>query len=313
MDRLDAMKVFCKVVETGGFSRAADKLGISTSSVTNQIAALEAHFGVKLLNRTTRSMSLTGEGRQCHAYALRLLGDMSELEDSLQESAQQPRGVLRVDMPGILARLYVAPALPRFMERYPDITLKMTAGDSMIDMVEEGVDVLLRIGELPDSQLVARTLCHTQYVTCASPAFVARHGTPQTPEQLGDFPCLNFLYPKSRQVRAWRFQQEGEAFSFTPQGKVAMDHVEALIAAAQEGAGIVQHMSVSLRAPLRSGALVPLLQDWQAAGPDVSVLYQQKHQRAAKVKAFVDFVAEQFAEAGGTAPPTATAPARRAG
>ncbi|KQW99921.1 LysR family transcriptional regulator [Massilia sp. Root418] len=299
MDRLDALKVFCTVVESGGFSRAADKLGISTSSVTNQVAALEAHFGVKLLNRTTRSMSLTGEGRQCHAYAQRLLAEMGELEDSLQESAQQPRGVLRVDMPGILARRYVAPALPLFMERYPDITLRVTAGDRFIDMVEEGVDVLLRIGELPDSQLVARTLCRTQYVTCAAPSFIARHGVPQAPEQLGEFPCLNFLYPKSRQVRAWRFQQGGEAFSHTPQGKVAMDHVEALIAAAAQGAGIVQHLSVSLREPLRSGALVPLLQEWQADGPDVSVLYQRKHQRAAKVKAFVDFVGEVFAEPGG--------------
>ena len=303
MDRLEALRVFCTVVETGGFSRAADKLGISTSSVTNQIAALEAHFGVKLLNRTTRSMSPTGEGRQCHAQALRLLGDMVELEDSLQESVQLPRGVLRVDMPAILARLYVAPALPRFMAAYPDITLRMTAGDRMIDMVEEGVDVLLRIGELPNSQLVARTVCRTRYVTCASPAFLERHGAPQTPEQLGDFPCLNFLYPKSRQVRAWRFEHQGEAYSHTPQGRVAMDHVEGLIEAAKAGAGIVQHMSVSLRDALRSGELVPLLADWQAAGPDVSALYQQKHQRAAKVKVFVDFVADVFAEGGGLRAP----------
>lgn len=295
MDRLDALKVFCTVVETGGFSRAAEKLGMSTSSVTNQIAALEAHFGVKLLNRTTRSMSPTGEGRQCHAYALRLLGDMQELEDNLLESVQLPRGLLRVDMPAILARLVVAPALPRFLAAYPDITLKMTAGDRMIDMVEEGVDVLLRIGELPDSQLVARTVCQTRYVTCASPAFLERYGMPQAPEQLGDFPCLSFLSPKSRQVRPWRFEHQGEAVSHTPQGRVAMDHVEGLIEAAKAGAGIVQHLSVSLREPLRSGELVPLLVDWQAAGPDVSVLYQQKHQRAAKVKVFVDFVAELFA------------------
>ncbi len=294
MDKLDSLKVFCTVVETGAFNRAADKLGISTSSVTNHVAALEAHFGVKLLHRTTRSMSLTGEGRQCHAYALRLLNEMSELEDSLLESGRAPRGVLRVDMPGILARLYVAPALPRFQASYPDITLKMTAGDRHIDMVEEGVDVLIRIGELPDSQLVARTVCQTQYVTCASPDYLRQHGTPQTPEELDGHTCLAFLYPKSRQVRPWRFEHAGDASSHTPQGRVAMDHVDALIEVAKAGGGIAQHLSISLQEPLRSGALVPLLQDWQAPGPAVSVLYQRRHQRAAKVKVFVDFVAALF-------------------
>lgn len=299
MDRLDAMKVFCAVVETGGFSKAADKLGISTSSVTNQVLGLEAHFGVKLLNRTTRSMSLTAEGRQCHERALQLLDDMSELESSLQDATQTPRGSLRVDMPGIIGRLFVAPALPRFLAAYPEIALRMTAGDRMLDMVEEGVDVLIRIGELPDSKLIARTVCKTRYVTCASPEFLSRHGRPETPESLAGFPCLNFLYPKSRQVRPWVFQHSdggggGETFAHTPQGSVAMDHVESLIEVAKAGGGIAQHLSVSLAGPLRSGALVPLLEAWQAPGPDVSVLYQQKHHRAAKIKVFVDFVESLF-------------------
>lgn len=300
MDRLDALKVYCAVVETGGFSKAADKLGISTSSVTNQVVGLETHFGVKLLNRTTRSMSLTAEGRQCYEHALRLLGDMSELEGSLQDATQTARGILRVDMPGIIGRLFIAPALPRFLAAYPEITLKMTAGDRMIDMVEEGVDVLIRIGELPNSNLIAKTVCRTRYVTCASPDFLRRHGSPQTPENLAAFPCLNFMYPKSRQVRPWVFQHAGdgetggESFMHTPQGGVAMDHVESLIEVAKAGGGIAQHLSVSLAEPLRTGALVPLLEEWQAAGPDVSVLFQQKHHRAAKIKVFVEFVETVF-------------------
>jgi LysR family transcriptional regulator for bpeEF and oprC len=294
MDRLDALKVFCAVVDCGGFSKAAEKLGISTSSVTHQIGTLEAHFGVKLLNRTTRSMSLTDEGRQCVEQARRLLEDMGELESSLNLSRRAPSGTLRIDLPGILARLYVAPALPAFLERHPALNVKMTASDRLTDMVDEGVDVLIRIGELPSSNLFAKTLARTSYVTCASPGFIARHGQPRTPEQLDAFRCLNFVYPKARQIRPWAFQRNGEGLTHTPRGALASDHVESLIEMALAGGGIVQHFSVSLAEHLRSGALVALLVDWQAPGPDVSVLFQHKHQRAAKIKAFIDFAEEVF-------------------
>jgi len=294
MDKLDALKVFCTVVEAGSFTKTADKLGISSSSVTNQIISSEGHFQVKLLNRTTRSMSLTDEGRRCYEHALRLIGDMTELEDSLQDTVQTPTGTLRVDMPGILARLYVAPALPHFLATYPDISLKMTAGDRIIDMIEEGVDVLIRIGKLQNSGLVAKTVGKTAYVTCASPEFLHRHGTPETPDDLSKYACLNFLYPKSRQVRPWVFQHDGDIFTRTSASRLAMDHVDSVIEAGVAGAGIIQHLSVSLRGQLNSGALVPVLQPWQAPGPDVSVIFQQKHQRAAKVKAFVEFVERLF-------------------
>lgn len=297
MDRLDALKVFCAVVDSGGFSKAAEKLGISTSSVTHQIGTLETHFGVKLLNRTTRSMSLTDEGRQCVEQARRLLDDMGELENSLNLSQQEPSGTLRVDLPGILARLYVAPALPAFLEQYPALSVKLTASDRLTDMVDEGVDVLIRIGELASSNLIAKTLSRTSYVTCASPQFIARHGQPQTPEQLDEFRCLNFIYPKARQIRPWAFQRDGEGFSHTPRGTLASDHVESLIEMALGGGGIVQHFSISLAEHLRSGALLPLLVDWQAPGPDVSVLFQHKHHRAARIKVFVDFVEELFRKA----------------
>jgi LysR family transcriptional regulator for bpeEF and oprC len=294
MDRLDALKVFCAVVEAGGFSKAADRLGISTSSVTNQIGALETHFKARLLNRTTRSMSLTDEGRHCHEHALRLLADMDELESHLQHASQAPRGGLRVDMPGLISREIVAPALPQFLAAYPDITLRLTASDRLVDMVEEGIDVLLRIGALQNSNLIARPVLRTRYVCCAAPAFLERHGRPRRPEDLAGFACLNFLYPKSRLVRPWLFQHDGKVFSHTPQGRVATDHIDSLVGAACAGAGIVQALSVSVSAHLASGALLPLLVDYAAPGPDVSVLYQQKHHRAAKVGVFVDFLEHLF-------------------
>lgn len=292
MDRLDAMRVFCAVVEAGGFSRAAERLGMSTSSVTAQVAGLETHFRVKLLHRTTRSMSLTGEGRACYEQALRLLADMFELESSMHDAADTPSGTLRVDMPGLISRLYVAPALPRFLTQYPQITLRATASDRMVDMVEEGVDVLIRIGEVADANLVARPLMQTRFVCCASPDFVREHGAPASPAELADFACLGFVLPKSRRLRPWVFSG---AEAFTPQGRVAFDHVDSLLELCKAGGGIAQFMSLSVAEALRSGELVPLLEEWQADGPVVHALYQQRQQRAAKVRAFVDFAASLFA------------------
>ena len=294
MDRLDAMRVFCTVVETGGFSKAADKLGMSTSSVTNQVAALEAHFNIKLLHRTTRRMSLTDEGRQCYDQAQRLLDGMQELEGSLQGADQRPRGSLRVDVPALVARRFIAPALPRFVQAWPDITLQLSATDRHIDMVDEGIDVLVRIGELPDSALLAKTLRRTRYVCCASPAYIARHGAPQSLDELDRFACLHFVYPKSRQLRPWQFDVDGVRVTRLPRAVMAMDHAESLVEAAIAGCGIVQMTSLSVDEEIARGVLVPLLQPFSAAGPDVSVLYAQQRHRAAKVKVFVDFLQSLF-------------------
>lgn len=294
MDRLDGLKVFCSVVEAGGFRRAADRLGISTSSVTNQVAALEARFRVKLLHRTTRSMSLTDEGRQCYESAVRLLSDMSDLEDTLRHSTTAPSGLLRVDMPGIIGNQIVAPALPRFLLDYPEVTVRMSANDRLVDMVEEGIDVLVRIGNLLDSRLVAQTLASTRYVCCASPDYLARRGSPQSPQELDGFDCLSFLYPKSRRVRPWYFQGDGQPSSLAIRGIFVTDHVESLIGAARAGAGIIQVLSISVQEALASGALVPLLTDWTAPGPDVAVVFQQRQLRAAKVKVFVEFLHQTF-------------------
>jgi LysR family transcriptional regulator, regulator for bpeEF and oprC len=297
MDRLDALKVFCGVVETGGFSRAADRLGMSTSSVTNQVAALEAHFRVKLLHRTTRSMSLTEEGRQCYENAVRLLGDMDELERTLRHSTGAPSGVLRVDMPAILATRFVAPALPSFLSDYPEIALRMTATDKLVDMVDEGIDVLVRIGNLADSRLVARKLAATSYVCCAAPAYLERRGGPASPEELDAFDCLRFVYPKARRVRPWYFQRDGQVSTLSPRSAFSTDHVESLIAAAVGGCGIIQVLSISVRDEIARGALVPILTGYAAPGPDVAALFQQRQLRAARVTVFVDFLQGLFGSA----------------
>ncbi|MDB5989462.1 MAG: LysR family transcriptional regulator [Herbaspirillum sp.] len=300
MDRLDALKVFCTVVETGSFRSGADRLGVSTSSVTNQIAALEARFGVRLLNRTTRRMSLTDEGRHCYQMAQRILGDVGTLEDDLSGAHLEPRGLLRVDMPGLVSRLFVAPVLPSFLDRYPDITIRATVSDRLVDMVEEGIDVMVRIGSLPDSGLVARHLMPTKYICCASPAYLQRFGVPTRPEDLVDHRCLNFVLPKTRQIRSWQFirpdQPDEAALQHSPAGRIAMDHVDSLIAMCEAGAGIAQFMSLSVSEQLRDGRLIAILTDWQAPGPSVSALYQHRHHRVARVQVFLDFLVDIFKE-----------------
>ena len=300
MDRLDAMRVFCAVVEAGGFSRAAERLGMSTSSVTTHVASLEAHFRVKLLHRTTRSMSLTSEGSRCYQHALQLLADMQELESRLHEAADIPSGILRVDMPGLVSRLYMAPALPRFMAQYPEISLRATISDRLLDMVEEGVDVMIRIGPVADSGLVARQLMQTRFICCASPEFLRRHGLPTSPEALGDFPCLGFMLPKARRLRPWVFKGAGDVL---PRARISSDHADTLLELCKAGGGIGQFLSLSVADALSSGELLPLLEPWQADGPVVHALFQQRQQRAAKVRAFVDFVAELFAARAGSQAP----------
>ena len=219
---------------------------------------------------------------------------MAELEGDLRDSSLYPRGRLRVDMPAILSRTIIAPALGRFALAYPAIRLRLSAHDRTVDLVEGGIDVAIRIGELPPSGLIARPLAATSYLCCAAPAFIATHGQPATPEHLHDFACLGFIYPKSQQPRPWHFHRGGEQFTLSPHAVLETDHVESLIEAAKAGCGIVQVLSLSAAAAIRAGELVAVLADFTAPGPPVSAVYQQGQRSAAKVGAFVDFVTALF-------------------
>lgn len=295
MDRLESLRVFCQVVELNSFSRAAEQLEMSNATITNHIAALERHFGVRLLNRTTRKISLTDDGHSCYQRAQRLLGDMTELEDGLQGRRVTPQGILRVDVPTVIARIYLAPALARFSALYPDLSIRLNVGDRMVDMVEGRGDVWIRIGELKDSSMVARRIYQTRNLCCAAPEFLAQHGTPRTPQELSNFRCLAFIHPSSGQNVPWTFSKGKQEFSWAPPGNIAINHAETLIHAAASGAGIVQLLTLSLNPQIRAGLLQPVLADWATPGPPVSVVYHQSHQLSAKVRVFVDFVTELFA------------------
>lgn len=296
MDRFESLRVFCRIVEQGSLTRAAQLLEMSNSTVTNHLSSLESHLGVKLLNRTTRKLSLTDEGKACYERAREVLAGVNEMEETLRGATVTPKGVLRVDVPTAIGRLYIAPALPRFAAQYPDLTVRMTLGDRVLDAVEEGVDVSIRIGVLKDSGRVAHTVHRSRYMCCASPEFLATHGVPATPDDLERFRCLGFLQPTTGQPVPWFFMQQGVPFERTPPSRVWINHAESLINAAAAGGGVVQLLSLSLQPSVAAGTLRPVLEEWAAPGPPISVIYSKNRHLSAKVKAFVEFVRAVLAE-----------------
>lgn len=296
MDRLESLRIFCRVVELNSFSRAANQLQMSNASITNHIAGLESHFGVRLLNRTTRRLSLTDDGRSCYDRAQRLIAEMTELEDVLQGARLTPKGILRVDIPTAVGRIYIAPALAKFVARYPEVSLRVHVTDRAIDIIEERADVAIWMGEVKDPNMVARLLYQSHSLCCASPGFLRKHGIPTHPNQLAHLPCLGFIQPNTGQVVPWEFANGEESITLTPQASIAINHAESLIHAASTGAGIVQLLSSSLTPSIQAGQLVPILKEWTTRGPSISVVYPQNRHLSPKVRAFVDFITEVFAE-----------------
>jgi LysR family transcriptional regulator for bpeEF and oprC len=295
MDRLTGMEVFHWVVELGGFSRAADRLDLSKASVTAHIAALEKRLGVKLLNRTTRKLSLTDDGAAYLDHVRRILADVQETEAMLGAGQRVPRGVLRVEMPITLGRQYIVPALPRFAAQYPELQVMALLEDRRVNLVEEGTDVAVRIGPLADSSLVARRIFETPIITCASPEYLARYGEPATPQDLDAHNCLGMFAVSRGEVLPWVFEKGGERVVRTPGSRLIVSNADALLDAAVNGAGIVKMFAMYASRWVASGALRPILVDWQHPDPyPISVVYPQSRHLSAKVRVFVDFIAGLF-------------------
>lgn len=294
IDRFEALRVFCRIVEIGSFSRTARQLDMSNSSVTNHLTNLEKYLGVRLLNRTTRTLSLTDEGRACYERARDLLDRLGEMEENLRGAKLVPQGVLRVDVPTAIGRMYIAPALPRFTELYPELTVKMTLCDQALVPEEGGVDVSVRIGKIKDSGRVAKTIHRSRYVCCASPGVLAKHGIPGVPEDLARYPQLGFLQPTTGQPVPWFFAKSDITSEQMPDARIWINHAEALIDAAISGGGVIQLLSLSLQPYIEKGALMPILADWSAPGPPISVIYPPSRHQPAKISAFVRFLSELF-------------------
>jgi len=293
-DQLAAMAVFARVVEAGGFSAAARELGLSKSAVSKSVARLEDRLGLRLLNRTTRKLSLTEAGAAYHAGCRRMLAEAEAAEREVVRLAGAPRGTLKLDLPMSFGVSRIAPLLPAFLQRYPEVDLDVVFEDRRIDLVEEGYDLAVRIAALPDSSLVARRLCPVRRVVVASPAYLSTRGTPRRPEALAAHDCLLYHYLPSGDL--WRFLgPEGEERSVKVSGRARLNNGEALLTACIAGLGVALMPTFLCAEALRDGRLRRLLADWRdPAELAVHAVFPATRNLSPKVRAFVDHLAAAF-------------------
>jgi DNA-binding transcriptional LysR family regulator len=293
MDRLDAMRVFTRIVEQKSFSAAARDLGLPASTVTDAVKQLEARLGVRLLQRTTRHVSPTLDGE---AYYQRCLSILDEIEDAESAfSGAKPRGLLRIDVQGSLARRLILPRLPRFFAEYPGIELYMSEGDRFVDVVREGFDCVLRVGQPQVNDMVARRLALLPEVTVAAPAYIARSGRPERWDALDGHRMIGWRSSATGTVLPLEFMVEKERKTVTLPMTLSVNGAESYRAAARLGLGLIQVPRYALAEDFAQGMLVPVLEDTPPAPTPISLLYPQGRQLSPRVRAFIDWVEKIFA------------------
>ncbi len=289
------MRVFARVVEQGSFVRAAEDLDIARPTATIAVAKLEKRLGVRLLHRTTRSLSLTDEGRVFYEGCARVIDNLAEVEDSLSKVRASPRGKLRASTPNALIHQAFITGLPKFLAKYPELDVELVITDRAVNLVEEGIDCAVRAVSIPnDSTLVAHHIADVYWVTCASPGYLAAHGMPRRIADLAHHNCIRFISPSTGRVTDWRFENGKEKVTLTPRGNLGVTSLEGAVAAATAGVGIAQVSDVLAMVQFRSGALRPLFVEWAVPAPGFKVVYPSGRYLTAKVRAFTEFVAEVY-------------------
>jgi DNA-binding transcriptional LysR family regulator len=294
MDRFDAMQAFARVVEAGSFTKAADTLHMSKTSVTQLVQQLEARLRVKLLNRTTRRVRLTADGAVFYERAVRLLADLDDAETSLSSAAALPRGRLRVDVPSPFASLILVPALPAFHARYPDIQIDMGVSDRVVDLIGENVDCVVRGGEPTDQGLVARRVGDLRLGVYAAPGYLQRLGTPAHPRELedSDHRIVGFLWARSGKALPYAMRRDAETLHIHGRYVLAVDDGNAYLAAGLAGLGLLWLPDYMARQPLARGELLPLFEDWQLEPMPMYIAYPPNRHISLKLRVFIDWVIE---------------------
>ncbi|KDD66600.1 transcriptional regulator [Pseudomonas mandelii PD30] len=298
MDRFDAMQAFARVVEAGSFTKAAETLHMSKTTVTQLVQQLEARLRVKLLNRTTRKVNVTADGAVYYERVLRLLADMDDAETSLSGASTLPRGRLRVDVPSPLASMILVPALPAFYERYPDIQIDMGVSDRIVDMINENVDCVVRGGELTDQSLMARRVGDLQLGVFAAPSYLARVGMPAHPRELEDshHRIVGFLWARTGKAVPYALHNHVESVQIKGRYALAVDDGNAYLAAGLAGLGVLwlpKYMSKTFEA---RGELVPLFENWSLDPMPIYVAFPPNRHISIKLRVFIDWVAELMAQ-----------------
>lgn len=287
------MSVFVKVVEHGSFARAAERMNMSTSAVSRHVAELEAHLDTRLLNRTTRRISLTESGQAFYERTLQLLADLEEAEAVASSGTARPRGTIRLTCSINFGVRFIAPAIGSFQARFPEVRFDVSVSDRFVDLVEEGLDLAIRIGDIGNANLIARKIGEMQLVCCASPAYLKQHGSPRRPEDLTRHNCLTYEYAPVR--NQWPFlEKHGGDLKVRVAGSVHGNNGEILAAIAAEGTGIAFEPDFIVNPFIEAGKLTPILKNFLPAPSSVYAIYPSRRHLSAKVRAFVDFLTERF-------------------
>lgn len=292
MDRFQEMQVFVRIAERGSFTQAADDLQLPRATVSNLIQRLEARLGVRLLERTTRTVRLTPDGEAYRQRCVGLLADLEEADGLFRQAV--PKGLLRVNLQGTLARRFVVPALPAFLARHPQLELQIGEDDRLVDLVREGVDCVLRAGQLRDSSLVARRVALLPQLTCASASYLAQFGEPRTLADLAGHRAVNYLSSATGQALPMEFTVNGEVRTLNLSGPVSVTGADVYAGAAIAGLGLVQVPRYRVADELASGQLREVLADLPPPPLPVSVLYPQSRQLSVRVRAFTQWLRELF-------------------
>lgn len=290
MDRIDQLRIFVRVAQSGGFSVAAEQLGLPRPTVSLAIQQLEARLGARLFNRTTRRVSLTQDGEALLERSQPLVADAEELEQLFRPQARALQGRLRVDLPSRIARRQVVPALPAFFARHPGIELDLRSNDRTVDLVHEGMDCALRVGEMPSSSLVARPLGALRLIHCASPAYLARHGTPAQPSDLPQHLAVHYGTQTGARGAPWQWLEGGHCHTLTLPSQVAANNAETYIACCLAGLGLIQIPAFDVRDHLAAGELVEVLADWPPPAMPVQIVYPHRRHLSRRVQVFSDWL-----------------------
>lgn len=293
MDRFAAMSSFIQVVEQGSFARAAERLQMSTSAVSRHIADLESHLDARLLNRTTRKVSLSETGQAYYERAVQLLNDLGEAEALAESTHAAPRGTIKLSSSAAYAVMHLAPAIAEFQQRYPEVKFDVSLSERFVDLVEEGLDLAIRIGDLGDANLIARKIGDTELIACASPAYLETRGTPRHPRDLLRHNCFSYVHLATRDH--WRFfDRHGEAIEVEIDGKLRSNSGELAIAMASRGAGIALEPCFMFANALKEKRVVRVLQNYRGRSTGIHAVYPARRHLSNKVRTFVDFLHARY-------------------
>lgn len=292
MDRVDLFRIFLRVVECASFTRAAASLDLPRSSVSAAIQTLEQRVGTRLLARSTRRVSPTADGEAFYARCQQLVADVEETEALFRRGKAALSGTIKVDLPGRIGRLIVAPALPAFLDRYPGIGIELGVTDRAINLIEEGVDCTVRVGPLADSGLFARPIGALALINVASTAYLRRHGRPRTPADLAKHWVVRYASPTTGRADEWTWQENGSTHGTRVRSRVTVNSAEACIACCEAGLGLIQIPAYDVAEPLRSRKLAEVLQDYRAEPLPMTLLYPSRQHLSRRFQAFADWLVD---------------------